>query len=212
MPEAVVHLYAPALGIGLATALAMVPQLTIDAWVDGGFAGVTQGLWIACALSIRLAVCARVVAPRLYRMGMFEAVPYLAEAIKTLAGPAIPEPTPWWIARIADPVLRMQVLGFWRGTPVPSLRLLILALATALGALVAEPTAAHATLVLTSSLVWLLPARSSTRETRARLSFLATLPLPAAQRRRAHPLAIAALCAPPLAAALPLCLRFLGLW
>lgn len=210
MPEAVIHLYAPALGVGLAAALAMVPQLAIDVWVDSQT--VSEGFWLASAIALMLAVGARIVAPRIYAHGMFEAVPFVAEATRTLAGPPIPEPTPWWIAAVKDPLLRLNLLSFWRGTPLPAFRLGLLALACALAAAVAEPGAAHATLVVATTLLWLLPAISRPDALRARARFVATLPLPQAQRNGGHRIASALLVAPPLAASFVVALRFGGLW
>lgn len=210
LPEAVVHLYAPAFGIGLAAALAMPAQLAIDRTVDG--LPVPPWLWIASTIAAGLAAIGFVVAPRLYARGVFEAVPFLAEATRTLAGPPVPEPTPAFIARLRDPVLRLLVLQFWRETPVPTLRLLVLAGASTWVALAGLPAVPHAALLLAACLLWLVPAQTiaRTREVRARL--LATLPLPEPMRRGSHPRATALLFAPPALGLAVLGLRIGGAW
>jgi hypothetical protein len=100
-PEAVVHLYAPALFLALATALAMPGQLSLERWLDGH--PLTSGAWAAALLPLLVAIGLRALAPRHYRLGMWEAVPWLSEATRTLAGPPLPESTPGWATKIPDP-------------------------------------------------------------------------------------------------------------
>jgi hypothetical protein len=120
-PEAVVHLYAPAFFLALATALAMPGQLSWERWLDGHPLG--SGAWAAGLLPLAMAIGLRMLAPRRYRVGMWEAVAWLSEATRTLAGPPRPEPTPAWAATISDPWIRLLVIQFWRITPLAYLRL-----------------------------------------------------------------------------------------
>jgi hypothetical protein len=210
LPEAVVHLYAPALGIGAAAALAMPAQLGIDRSVDA--LPVPPWLWAAAGIAAGLGVVSFAVAPRVYARGVFEAVPFVAEATRTLAGPPVPESTPGFIARMKDPVLRLLVLQFWRETPLPSLRLLAVVGAAAWVALTTAPTAPHAALLLAACLLWLVPAGTLARARAARTRFLATLPLPERQRDGGHPIAAALLWAPPATAVAVLALRIGGGW
>jgi hypothetical protein len=210
LPEAVVHLYAPAFGIGLAAALAMPAQLAIDRSFDA--LSVPTWLWIASTLAVAGGVLGFAIAPKIYARGVFEAVPFLAEATRTLAGPPVPEPTPGWIARLRDPVLRLLVLQFWRETPVPTLRLLIVGGAAAWVGLAGLPSAPHAALLLAACLLWLVPAQAiaRTREVRARL--FATLPLPDNVRDGGHPVGAALLLTPPALGIAVLGLRLGGAW
>ena len=101
-PEAVVHLYAPAFFLALATALAMPGQLSWERWLDGNPAG--AGSWIAGLLPLAVAIGLRALAPRQYGRGLWESVPWLAEATRTLAGPPQPEPTPAWAGKNRRPL------------------------------------------------------------------------------------------------------------
>jgi hypothetical protein len=104
LPEAVVHLYAPAVALGLAAALAMPVQLAIDRAIDGQAVGPNH--LIICATAGLLALGLRLLAPWVYAHGVYDAVPWLREAMRTLAGPSAPEPAPrcgsaiprcgWW--------------------------------------------------------------------------------------------------------------------
>lgn len=193
LPEAVVHLYAPALSVALAAAAAMPGQLVLDRMLDGTsvppplLAAATGGLGVVlvCALAGR----------RLYRRGFFEAVPWLAEATATLAGPPVPESTPGWVNQIGDPLLRVTVLQFLRTTPVPTLRLLCLF--TAAGWAATGPLdLPHAAVVVAGIALWLVPARAVVRGRSTRAKMASTLPLPATQRRGRHPKAALLLFAP----------------
>jgi hypothetical protein len=152
------------------------------------------------------------VAPRLYSQGVFEAVPFLAEATRTLAGPPVPERTPGFIARLRDPVLRLLVLQFWRETPVPTVRLIVLAGAATWVGLAGLPAAPHAALLLAASLLWLVPAQAIARTREARARLFATLPLPEHVREGGHPRATALLFAPPVLGLAVLGLRIGGAW
>jgi len=206
LPETAVHLYAPAAGIGLAAAAAMPLQLAFDLSADGR--SVPTGLWGVGLSAVALAAAAFVLAPRVYALGVFEAVPFVAEATRTLAGPPIPEPTPGPIARLRDPVLRLLVLGFWRETPAPTLRLLAVFGATALLALSARPGPAHVAVWLAAVLLWVVPATALSRSRPLRARLLSTLPLPPAQREGRHPRATALLWAPVTLGAALVFIRF----
>jgi hypothetical protein len=96
-----VHLYAPALGLGLAALLAMPGQLGLALLAEGQrFAGLHAGL---LGVPLVIAGAVRVAAPRVYTLGFFEAVAWLAEATRSLAGPPEPPPRPAWVARVASP-------------------------------------------------------------------------------------------------------------
>ncbi|MEM6294826.1 MAG: hypothetical protein AAGA54_26375 [Myxococcota bacterium] len=198
LPETVVHLYAPAGGIGVAAAVAMPLQLAIDLTIDGAIDGgaAPSGLWGFGAAAVVLGLIAWVAAPKVYARGVFEAVPFVAEATRTLAGPPIPESTPAAIARLRDPVLRLLVLSFWRETPAPTVRLLAVLAATALVGFAGELGAAHVAVWVAACLVWCVPATTLSRSRPQRARMLSTLPLPAAQRDGRHPRATALLAAP----------------
>ncbi len=210
LPETVVHLYAPALGIGLSAAWAMPLQLAIDLQVDGH--PVPSGLWAIAVVAVAVAVAASAVAPRLYATGVFESVPFLAEATRTLAGPPIPESTPRFIARLSDPVLRLLVLSFWRETPVPMLRLLSVAAALALIAGVDTVAPPHTAVWGAAAIFWLVPATALARSAPLRARLLGTLPLPAAHREGRHHRATAMLWSPVGLGAAVLVARLGGLW
>ncbi len=206
LPETAVHLYAPALGVGVAAAAAMPLQLAFDLSADG--MAVPAGLWAAGGLAVALAAIAYVAAGSVYAKGIFEAVPFLAEATRTLAGPPVPEPTPAPIARLRDPVLRLLVLAFWRETPAPTFRLLVLGGATALVALASSISPAHVAVWVAGVLLWVVPATALSRSRPLRARLLATLPLPPAQRSGTHPRATALLWAPVALGAVVMLIRF----
>lgn len=205
LPETAVHLYAPALGIGAATAAAMPLQLAFDLTADG--TAVPAGLWAVGGLAVALAGVAFLAAPTVYARGIFEAVPFLAEATRTLAGPPVPEPTPAAIARLRDPVLRLLVLAFWRETPAPTLRLFALAGAIAFVALASPISPAHVAVWIAGVLLWVVPATALSRSRPLRARLLCTLPLPPAQRRGTHRGATALLWAPVALGAVVILLR-----
>lgn len=187
LPEAVVHLYAPALGLGVAMALALPGQLAIDRFAQG--LPVPQGLLVASLVGLALGtLVAPWVAPPLYARGVFQAVPFLAEAEKTLAGPATPEPSPAWIRLLPTPALRLWALQFVRLTPVPTLRFLLLAAAVPLAWKSPSPALGLA-LVLAASLLWVLPAREVARRWPSRRRWLAALPVAPALREGRNPAA-----------------------
>lgn len=205
LPETSVHLYAPAGGVGLAAAAAMPLQIAFDLSADGR--AVPGGLWAVGLAAVVVAGLAWLAAPKIYGLGVFEAVPFVAEATRTLAGPPIPEPTPKAIARLKDPVLRLLVLGFWRETPAPTLRLLAVAGATALAGASAQVGPAHIAVWLAAVLLWVVPATVLARSRPLRARMLSTLPLPPAQRDGSHPRALALLWAPVVLGAVVLSLR-----
>ena len=197
LPEAVAHLYLPALGIGAAVGLALPAQLAIDLAVDGH--PVPTGLWVTALGCGVVAVAAFVSAPFIYARGLFEAVPFLAEATRTLAGPPVPDPAPRFVA-ILPPVLRLIVLQYWRLTPVPALRLLVL-VAVAAWLLLAStpPDPPRIAVFVVATLLWVVPATTVTRLEPARARLLCPLPIPARQRRGSHPGAAALLWTPAVA-------------
>lgn len=210
LPEAVVHLYAPAVGIGLAALLAMPAQLFFDLQVDG--LAPPSWLAIAGAVSVVMAAGGWVVAPAMYRRGVFEAVPFVAEATRTLAGPPVPEATPRMIATLRDPVLRLLVLQFWRRTPLPTLRLLaLLGVAIWVGSRTTLSPAPVAVFVAFAAL-WIVPAVALTKEREVRARMLATLPLDATQRTGRHRRAAALAWAPVLTGAVLVAARWGGVW
>lgn len=184
LPEAVVHLYAPAFALGAAAAVAMPWQLAIDRATDGELVGRTHLL--ICAGALLLAIAARAAAPRLYAQGVHDAVPWLREAMRTLAGPSAPEPAPRWIAWFKDPALRLVVLQHQRLTPVPTLRLVLLVGTAVIMAVRARPVGPiELGLVLALAALWLVPAGAVVREREARRRALASLPVVPAERRAA---------------------------
>lgn len=208
-PEAVIHLYGPALGIGVATLLAMPGQLGLERWADGSppTAGhVTLGL-----APLVLAIGIRLVGPRAYRAGLFEAVPWLAEATKTLAGAPTPEPSPAWVARVRDPWSRLLILQFLRMTPLPGLRAVIVLATIAYLAVRADPPTGPAiAFAATACGLWVAPARSVRAQADNRARLAGALPLPAAHRRGRAGWVTLLLWAPVLAFATVLAARLAG--
>lgn len=194
--EAVVHLYAPAFGVGLAVLLAMPGQLSWEHYLDHGVLNIRQ-LGIGAA-PLAIALVLRLGALRLYRRGFWEAVAWLTEATRTLAGPPQPEPTPAWARRIRDPWTRLLVIQFWRATPLPGLRLaLVLGLSILLVFRAAPPSGSALALWLAAVGAWTVPAGTLVRDRPARTRLAGALPLdPVRRSGRAGPLAIAALLAP----------------
>ena len=195
-PEAVVHLYAPAFGVGLAVLLAMPGQLSWERYLDHGVLNIRQLAIGVAPLVIALAV--RIAAPTLYRRGLWEAVPWLVEATRTIAGPPQPEATPAWARRIPDPWTRLLVIQFWRVTPLPGLRLtIVLGLALVTLARSAPPSGPALALALMAIGAWVVPAGTLLRDRVARARLAGALPLERGRRRgRAGPLAVAALLSP----------------
>lgn len=190
-PEATVHLYGPALGTALAAALAMPGLLGLQ-WVEEGrpLSPLPFAVPLACAAILRA------VASRLYARGVWEAVPYLAETTRTLAGPPEPEPIPRWVAAIGDPSRRLVLIQFLRLSPLPLVRLVVF---IGWGTVVltrSTPPGAPA-VVVGSALagLWLMPARAVFGERRARARLLASLPT----RERRDPVPLL-LCLTPLGA------------
>ena len=208
-PEAAVHLYAPALGLGLAALLAMPGQLGLARVADGqALRGIHVGLWVA---PLVLAVGLRGAASRVYAGGFFEAVAWLAEATRSLAGPSEPPARPAWVRGLRDPELRLVVTQWLRLTAVPLLRLMLL-LGWA-GYLLLRATApsapAIATLVMLAAL-WLVPLQTLGRQRRRNAAALACLPVSAGLRAGGSARLTAAIVGVPVALAATLGLRWLA--
>jgi len=201
LPEAVVHLYAPALGIGVAALLAMPGQLTLDRIADAGAVGsVSAGLSAAGLVPPALAVALRAWARRGYAAGMFQAVAWLAQATRTLAGPPIPEPAPRWVSRISDPSLRLWALQLWRVTPVPGLRLWALIGVGGWIGWTATLRVPQAAILLALLALWLVPAVRVAKLRPGRRAFFAALPLAERPRSGACPSGALLLAVPAIVA------------
>lgn len=209
-PEAVVHLYAPALALGLAVLLAMPGQLSWERWIDGHSLGPTQ-LAIS-VVPLLIAGALRLAAPALYRAGVWEAVPWLTEATRTLAGPPQPEPTPGWVRRVPDAWARLLIVQFLRMTPLPYLRLAILIGLAVHAALAAQaPGGPGIALSFAAVGLWIVPAGAVARTQSARARLAGALPLSAAKRRgQSGFAATAALALPALGLIAVILLRLLG--
>lgn len=205
LPEAVVHLYAPAVGIGAAALLAMPAQLTCDRLADAMATGagvevVTSAAWGATLSGLVGAVALRMWAQRGYAAGMFEATAWLAQATRTLAGPPVPEPAPRWIAGISDPALRLWLLQLWRVTPVPGLRIGALVGVGAWLGVAGAIGVPHVAVLLALTALWLVPAIRVAQLRPRRAALLGALPLPEAARQGRCPAAAWVLAAPPVVA------------
>lgn len=198
LPEAVVHLYAPALGIGVAALLAMPGQLTLDRIGDGD--GAPSGLIIASVLPLVVALGLRGWARRGYAVGMFEATAWLHQAIRSLAGPPIPEPAPRWVARLTDPMLKLWALQLWRVTPVPGLRLWTLLLVGGWIGVTGKLGLVQVAILAALVALWLVPAVRVARLRPGRQAFASAMPLPAPARTGACPRATWILAVPPVVA------------
>lgn len=176
IPEAVVHLYAPALGVGLAALLAMPGQLWLDELVDGSDAA-PRGLLAVALGAWGLGAALGGLAGRLYARGMFGAVPWVQEATRTLAGPPVPDEVPRWLLRGRDPLRRLVIRQFWRSTPVPGLRLWALLGGSAWIGLAATPSVPAAAIAVALAAAWLVPAMRLRRSAPARARLAAPLPL-----------------------------------
>lgn len=204
LPEAVVHLWAPAIALSLAAALAMPQQLAIDRWADAQV--VASSHLVACLLAIAIAVALRLVAPVIYARGFFDAVPWLRQATRTLAGPPTPQQAPRWIAAIRDPALRLVLLQHQRLTPVPMLRLAMLVGTAALLAFKsAVPDLAETGILAGLVALWLVPATTLQRHAETKRRLLAPLPIADARAR-----AWACLLAPVVLAVVPVVIRIGG--
>jgi len=174
--EATVHLYAPALGLGLATLLAMPGQLGLAMLAEGqAFAGLHAGLLLA---PLGIAAVVRVAAPRVYAPGFFEAVAWLAEATRSLAGPPEPPARPVWVGRLQSPVTRLLVTQWLRLTAVPLLRLaLLLGWAAYLLMRQAPPSGPTIAVGLGLAALWVTPLQTLARLRRRNAGLFAGLPL-----------------------------------
>lgn len=200
IPEAVVHLYAPALGVGLGALLAMPGQLWLDRTVDGlptppALGALALGGPLVAAGLGRAAVWA-------YARGMFGAVPWVQEAVRTLAGPPVPDAVPRWLLVGRDPMRHLVLRQLWRATPVPGLRLGALVGGAAWIGLAATPSVPAAAMVVALCAVWLVPCARLRALAAARARLAAPLPLPAVARRGRSPAALVVIAAPVVASVL----------
>lgn len=181
IPEAVVHLYAPALGVGLVALLAMPGQLWLDRRVDGLPAPpVLGGLALA---GLVVAVVVPRAARHVYGRGLFGAVPWVHEAVRTLAGPPVPDAVPRWLLLGKGPLRHLVLRQLWRSTPVPGLRLWALLLGAAWIGLAARPSVSAAAIVVALAAGWLVPAARPLRALAAgRARLCSPLPLSAVDR------------------------------
>jgi hypothetical protein len=151
-------------------------------------------------MAIAAAVVAAAVglsARRLYARGVFEAVPWLFEAVRTLAGPPVPHSLPRVLERLNPPALRLIVIQFWRTTPVPAFRLALVAGCGAwLAATAARLSLPRLAVLLAVALLWVVPALSVVSQRTARQRLCAALPLDARQRSGRHALAWVLLALP----------------
>jgi len=205
--EAVVHLYAPALGVGLAVLLAMPGQL-VFARIQDGRPLESVFAWLA-ATPLVLALVLRGVSPALYSRGLFEAVPWLTEATRTLAGAPRPPPLSRVVGWIHDPVRRLLAIQLLRITPLPIFRLVVLCVWGALLVAWDRPPSLPE-LAVGACLVglWLVPARAVARQRVARATMFAHLPLPAPRRSGSDRLSIVLLVCPPALLAVAVSLRW----
>ncbi|WP_434415068.1 hypothetical protein [Nannocystis pusilla] len=179
--EAAVHLYAPALGIGLATLVAMPGQLTLARLAERGSASSQH--WTLLAAPMLAAGVVRLTAGRLYAAGLWEAVPWLSEATRRLAGTGAPAPRPAFVAHMHNPVLQLGTTQLLRLCPLLRVRLAALLLVS--GWLVVRdlpPDAPRIALWCALAALWLSPLQVLARERRRNAALLAALPLPAPER------------------------------
>ena len=205
-PEAAVHLYAPALGLGIAALLAMPGQLGLARLGDGQALRAIHVALFAAPVVVALAI--RAAAPRVYAGGFFEAVAWLAEATRSLAGPPEPPPRPSWVGKLAEPT-RMFVTQWLRLTPVPTLRLAaLLGWGGFLLLRGAPPTAPTVATLLALAALWLVPLQTLARQRRRNAGSLAALPVPAAARAGRSPALARAVVGVPVVLAVALGLRW----
>lgn len=179
--EAAVHLYAPALGVGVAMIVAMPAQLTLYRLAEQGDAGARH--WTLLAVPFVVALFIRLTASRLYSAGFWEAVPWLAEATRRLAGDGVPNPRPAFVARIGNPVLQLGATQLARLCPLLAARLLALVGVTGwLLSRAAAPDAPRLALWCGLVALWLAPLQVLARERRRNALVLAALPVPAPER------------------------------
>ena len=201
-PEAVIHLYAPAFGLGLGLGLAMPGQLALERH------GLTAPAlpWLLAPLAVALAL--RLAAPALYARGLWEAIPRLHEATRTLAGPPLPEHAPALLGRLGW-ALRLDLLQLLRLAPLVGLRLALLVVWTAVVLFRdAAPDPPALALLTALTALWLAPLATLRRQRALRRHLLGALPIPASQRSGAlAPATWLLLLTPPFAAAALVALR-----
>jgi hypothetical protein len=180
-PEAAIHLWWPALAIAMSAALALPGQLALEWWVDGR--AVTPAI-LATLLPAALLPFAPQLGASLYARGVFEAVPWLHEASRTLQGPPIPERAPLCLNTIRDPARRIVWLQAWRVSPTPGLRAACLVVVPGLvWSWGLGPYSTAWALWLASCAAWTLPFASLAALTAERRRLFAALPLPGDLRR-----------------------------
>jgi len=208
-PEAAVHLYAPALGLGLVVLLAMPGQLALAAAQTQGPRAMHAGLLL---VPLVVAVAVRWAAPRVYALGFFAAVAWLAEAMRSLAGPPEPPPRPAWVSRLASPTTRLWTTQWLRLTSGPLLRLgLLVGWGCWLLVRAQAPGVPAVAVGLGLAALWLLPLQTLARQRRRNATLVASLPLPA-RARAGHAGGIAAaMVAVPGVLAAALLLRWVAL-
>ncbi len=187
-PQAAIHLYTPAASVLGAAALAMVPQLAVASAFEGQRVS-AAAIGMAAILPAAVLLAAVAWTQRIYERGYFEAVPWLMQSVRTLAGPPVPEALPPWITAIRHPVRRLLLLQWLRLTPVPRLRVVLLLLwigwAITRGAVLSAPAIAVGVCL---TMVWLVPNRALAREARQRMRALGHLPVPSTASEGREPL------------------------
>ena len=132
---------------------------------------------------------------------MFEATAWLHQAIRSLAGPPIPDPAPRWVERLADPMLRLWALQLWRVTPVPGLRLWALLIVGGWIGVSGKLGLVQVAVLVALVALWLVPAVRVAQLRRGRRALVASaLPLPTTARSGACPRAAWILAIPPVLA------------
>lgn len=215
LPETAVHLYAPAMGIGVCALLAMPGQLTVDLTVDamreataGSLAAAlpqAPALWVASLAPLPIALGLRVIALRWYAGGVFQAVPWLHQAVRSLSGPPVPAPAPGWLRWVPDPMLRLWTLQLLRVTPVPMLRLVLLVGGSAWLGLAGRSPLVAVPIWAALVALWLVPAVRLSALAPGRVAFAGSRPL-AESARRGRPRGAPLVLALPAVAALALLL------
>jgi hypothetical protein len=160
---------------------------------------------VVVALGVRLA------APRVYALGFFAAVAWLAEAMRSLAGPPEPPPRPAWVGRIESPTTRLWATQWLRLTPGPLLRLgLLLGWGCWLMFRAQAPGVPAVAVGLGLVALWLLPLQTLARQRRRNAAFLTSLPLPARTRAGHAGGLVMAMLAVPVLVAVAVLLRWLA--
>ncbi len=191
-PEAAVHLYAPALGIALAVALAMPLQLALE------IQGMTGAALPFAIVPLAIAIGLRLVALRLYSVGIWEAVPRIHEISRTLAGAPHPSPRASW-TRVLPGLLRLDLLQLQRLGALLWIRLVAILGVTIWIVRANIRSAPLLALAAVTVALWLSPFHALHRQRQLRARLLAALPIGALARRGApSPLIVLLGALPPL--------------